>query len=220
LRGAFANTAILYNSANFSIPVVVLAYGAMAADAKAVQIVVAACQGLAAYTIGAFIAAAGSGPIGRAMTGVLKLPYIYALLLAVVLKQAGIDGQALGRVTILYEPLDIINGAYVPMALMTLGAQMARVRVVRAPLDLALSVAARLVAGPLIGLLLVWAMGLEGLLAEVLMIGVSAPSAIASVVVAIEFKNRPDFAASAVFLSTLGAGVTVPLIIYLVQGHL
>jgi 5-enolpyruvylshikimate-3-phosphate synthase len=94
---------------------------------------------------------------------------------------------------------------------MTLGAQMACVRLLRAPADLALSLVLRVVAGPLIGLALVKAMGLEGLLAQVLIIGLSGPSAVASVVLAIEFKNRrADFASSAIFLSTLGAGVTVP----------
>jgi predicted permease len=103
------------------------------------------------------------------------------------------------------------------MALMTLGAQMACVRLVRAPLDLALSMGLRLIAGPLLALALVRIMGVEGLLAQVLIIGAAGPSAVASAVVAIEFKNRPDFAASAVLLSTLGAGVTVPVVIFLVQ---
>jgi hypothetical protein len=181
---------------------------------------VAACQGFAAYTVGAFLAAAGAGSVGHAMVKVFKLPFLYALLAAIVMKQVGLDGEALKRVTIVWQPLTIISGAYVPMALMTLGAQMACVRLVRAPVDLALAVVTRLVLGPLLGLALVKLMGLEGLLAQVLVIGVAAPSAVAGVVLAIEFKNRPDFAASAVFLSTLLAGVTVPLVIFLAQTFL
>ena len=223
LRGTFANTAILYNSANFSMPVMALAFGAIPGQetyAVAVQAVVAACQGFAAYTVGAFLAAAGAGSVGHAMVKVFKLPFLYALLAAIVMKQVGLDGEALKRVTIVWQPLTIISGAYVPMALMTLGAQMACVRLVRAPVDLALAVVTRLVLGPLLGLALVKLMGLEGLLAQVLVIGVAAPSAVAGVVLAIEFKNRPDFAASAVFLSTLLAGVTVPLVIFLAQTFL
>ena len=103
---------------------------------------------------------------------------------------------------------------------MTLGAQMARVQIVRAPVDLALAVVGRLIVGPLVGLGLVLAMGLHDTLAQVLVVGIAGPTAIASVVVAIEFKNRPDFASSAVFLTTLGAGLTVPLVIFLVQTFL
>jgi hypothetical protein len=223
LTGAFANTSVLYNSANFSMPVMALAFGfdpTKETYAVAVQAVVAACQGFAAYTVGAFIAAAGAGPVRHAMIKVFRLPFIYALLAAVVLKQFGIDGKALERVAILSKPVTIICGAYVPMALMTLGAQMARVKVIGAPLDLALSAAVRLALGPVLGLALVKLMHLEGLLAQVLIIGVAAPSAVASVVVAIEFRNRPDFASSAVFLSTLLAGITVPLVIFLVQSFL
>jgi len=182
---------------------------------------VAACQGFAAYTLGALIAAGGSGPIRHTMVKVFRLPLIYALAVAMVFLQFGVDARTLEKVTVLWKPITLICGAYVPVALMTLGAQIACVRLLRAPVDLVLSLALRLVAGPLVGFALVKALGLEGLLAQVLIIGVSGPSAVASVVVAIEFKNRrPDFASSAVFLSTLGAGVTVPTVIFLVLTYL
>lgn len=220
MRGAFANTAILYNSANFAIPVMALAFSfdpVQETYAVAVQVVVATCQGLAAYTIGAFVAAAGSGTVRHAMVKALRLPFIYALAAALLLKHFGIVAGDLEQATIFWKPATLISGAYIPMALMTLGAQMACVKVVRVPVDLALAVFVRLMIGPLAGLALVKVMGLEGLLAQILIIGASGPSAVASAVVAIEFKNRPDFASSAVFLSTLVAGVSVPLVIFLVQ---
>jgi malate permease and related proteins len=217
MRGAFATTVILYNSANFAIPVIALAFPESQAYAVSVQVIVAACQGVAAYTIGAFIAAAGSGPVGHAALKALRIPFLYALLLAVGLQQFGVGPEAMSRVSILWQPITLIAPAYVPMALMTLGAQMARVRLVRAPVDLGLSLLLRLAVGPLLGLGLVKVMGLDGSLAQVLVIGVAAPTAIASAVVAIEFKNRPDFAASAVVLSTLAAAATVPVVIFLAQ---
>lgn len=223
LRGAFINTAILYNSANFAIPVMDLAFGfdeTQRTFAVAAQVVVGAVQGLGAYTIGAFIAAAGSGNVGHAAAKVFRLPFIYALILVLILKGLGLRSEHLQQVTILWKPATIIGGAYVPIALMTLGAQMATVRLVRAPVDLTLSTVLRLAVGPVLALGLVKAMGIEGILAQVLVIGASGPTAVASAVVAIEFRNRPDFAASAVFLSTLGAGVTVPVIIFLVQSFL
>jgi hypothetical protein len=223
MRGAFANTSILYNSANFAIPVIALAFTMTPQEneyAVAVQVIVGACQGLAAYVLGAFLAAAGSGPIGHAALKVFRIPFIYALLAALVLKHFGLGETDLEKVKILWTPVTLIAPAYVPVALMTLGAQMARVKLVRAPVDLALAVVGRLVVGPLIGLALVMLMGLHGTLAQVLVVGIAGPTAIASVVVAIEFKNRPDFAASAVFLTTLGAGLTVPLVIFLVQAFL
>jgi hypothetical protein len=220
LRGVFANTAILYNSANFAIPVMTLAFSLDPADktyAVAVQVVVAACQGLAAYTLGAFLAAAGAGPVGHAVWRVFRLPFIYTLAAALILKGLGLNGDVLRNAPILWEPANYISQAYVPMALMALGAQLASVRLVHARLDLGLAAALRLIAGPLLGLALVKVMGVGGLLAQVLIIGSAGPSAVASAVVAIEFRNRPDFAASAVLLSTLGAAVTVPIVIFLVQ---
>ena len=220
LRGAFANTAILYNSANFGIPVMALAFSidpARESYAVGVQIVVAACQGFVAYTLGAFLAAAGAGGVSHAVRKVWRLPFAYALGVALVLKWLGVDADSLRRIHILWKPLALVCDAYVAVALMTLGAQMANVRLVQAPLDLVLSMVLRLAAGPLIGLALVKVMGLEGLLAQILIIGAAGPSAVSSAVVAIEFKNRPDFAAGAVLLSTLAAALTVPIVIFLAQ---
>lgn len=223
LRGAFLNSAILYNSANFAIPVMSLAFAAspeVQADAVAVQSIVAVCQGLAAYILGAFIAAAGSGPVGRAVRRVFGMPYLYALLLAFVFKAVGADAAALKRVTIVWEPLTVLSAGYVPFALMALGAQLSSVRVVRLPVDIGLVTAIRLLIGPLLGLGLVWLMGVTGTLAQILVIGVGGPTAVASAVVAFEFKNRPDFASSAVLVSTLAAGLTVPIVIFLVRNFL
>jgi malate permease and related proteins len=220
LRGAFANTIILYNSANFAIPVMALAFTLTPEEnthAVAIQVIVGVCQGVAAYVLGAFLAAAGSGPVRHAAMKVFRIPFIYAVVAALVLKHFGIDEKALAGVTILWKPVSLIAPAYVPIALMTLGAQMACVKLVRAPVDLGLAFVGRLVVGPLVGLGLVMCMGLQGTLGQVLVIGVAGPTAIASVVVAIEYRNRPDFASSAVFLSTLGAGLSVPLIIFLAQ---
>jgi hypothetical protein len=225
LRGSFINSAILYNSANFAIPVMALAYSSFDPDtmayAVAIQAIVAACQGFAAYTVGALIAAGGSGPVRHTMAKALRLPLIYALVAAMLLLRLGVNARTLESVTVLWKPVMLICGAYVPVALMALGAQMACVRLLRAPVDLILSLVLRLAAGPLVGLALVKMMGLEGLLAQVLIIGISGPSAVASVVLAIEFKNRrADFASSAIFLSTLGAGVTVPAVIFFVLTYL
>jgi hypothetical protein len=220
LRGAFTNSVILYNSANFGIPVMALTFSFTPEQqtyAVAVQIIVAACQGTAAYTVGALIAAAGSGGVGRAMKQVLRLPFIYALAAALAMKAAGLGTDALRTVPLVWKPLSIISDAYVAMALLTLGAQMGRVRLVGVPADLALSAGLRLLAAPLVGLGLVAALGLEGRLAQILVIGISGPSAVASAVVAIEFRNRADVAARAVMLSTLGAAVTVPVVIFAVQ---
>jgi len=223
LRNAFINSTILYNSANFSIPVMALVFAASEAAqdyAVAVQSLVAVCQGLAAYTIGAFVAASGCEPPHRAIRKALRLPFAYALLAALVLKRLGVEATSLEKIAVVWKPLAFTAGAYVPMALTTLGAQMARVKVVRAPADLALATAVRLLVGPLLGWVLVLLLGLEGPLAQILVIGTAAPSAVASAVVAIEFKNRPDFASSAVFITTLGAAVTVPAVIFLAQTFL
>jgi len=76
----------------------------------------------------------------------------------------------------------------------------------------------RLLAGPVIGLGLIYAFGLTGFLAQMLLISTASPTAVNCMLLCMEFENHPDYAARAVFYSTLLSPLTVTLVIYLAQG--
>jgi hypothetical protein len=84
----------------------------------------------------------------------------------------------------------------------------------------ALSVFLRLLIGPAVGVALVYAMGLRGHLAEMLVISTSTPTAVNCMLLCLEFDNHPDFAAKAVLYSTVLSPVTVTLAIFLAQSGL
>jgi hypothetical protein len=78
-----------------------------------------------------------------------------------------------------------------------------------------MSVVLRLLAGPVVGLGLIFMMGLQGFLAQMLLISTSSPTAVNCMMICLEFDNHPDYAAKAVFYSTLISPVTVTLVIFL-----
>ena len=59
--------------------------------------------------------------------------------------------------------------------------------------------------------------GISGVVAQVMVICAAAPSAVNTVLLAIEYRSDPEFASQTVFLSTLLSALTMPVVIALVQ---
>jgi len=94
---------------------------------------------------------------------------------------------------------------------------MATLRSHRLSRALLLALLLRLCAGPLLGFLLVWLLGIRGFLAPAIVVSTSFPTAVNSALLAMEFDNEPDFAAASVFYSTLLSAITVSFVIFAVR---
>jgi hypothetical protein len=237
-RNALVMTTIYYNSGNFGLPLQELAFGSGAAGALAVsrQVFVMVTQNFTSFTIGVGLAAGGRRRQSwrRNLVHVARLPPVYALLAAVATIQVrGLLGEHAAGVgdalAPFWQTLTYVRNAFIGVALLTLGAQLGTVRrdgaggsgagsARRYPV--ALSVLLRLLVGPAIGLGLVYALGLRGSLAQMLLISTASPTAVNCMLLCLEFDNHPAFAARAVLYSTLLAPVTVTLVVYLAQSGL
>jgi predicted permease len=80
-----------------------------------------------------------------------------------------------------------------------------------------LSSLCRLIISPLLALLIIIALGLEGLTAQALLIASAFPTSRNSALLALEYKNQPEFAAQTVLVSTLLSSLTVTIIVYVAQ---
>jgi predicted permease len=116
-----------------------------------------------------------------------------------------------------WQAIQYIRDAFVAVALVTLGAQVALLKDTMNKYPVALSVCIRLLVGPAVGLGLIWLFGLHGLLAQVLLISTATPSAVNTMLLCLQFDNHPDFAARAVVYSTLLSPITVTLVIFLAK---
>ena len=209
MKRALTASVIFYNSGNYGIPVAQLAFGGAALPLQ-VQAAMVMLQNITTFTVGVFIMAGGRGARRRdTLLEIFKLPMIYVLALAAIMRYFG------------WAPLPPINtalhfvaDALVPIAVVTLGAQMAGLKAPKFGRDLSLSLILRLVAAPILGFVLVWALGIKGLLGQSLMVSTCFPTAVNSALLALQFENEPEFAAAAVFYSTLVSVFTVSATIY------
>ena len=124
----------------------------------------------------------------------------------------GVDPK--GFETIL-SSMDILGSGLVPLALVTLGAQLANTKFSFKLPRVYISNVMRLIISPIIAFGLTQLMGLHGIVGQVLVICSAAPTAVNSVLIALEYDNEPDYAAQAIFTSTIFSSFTVTLVIYL-----
>ena len=212
MKRALTASVIFYNSGNYGIPVAQLAFGGATLPLQ-VQAAMVMLQNITTFTVGVFLMAGGRGGRRRdTLLEVFKLPMVYVLVLAGAMRYFGLVPPAP-----LNTALHFLADALVPVAVVTLGAQMAGLPVPRFGRALSLSLGLRLVAAPIIGFVLVWALGIKGLLGEALMVSTCFPTAVNSALLALQFENEPEFAAAAVFYSTVVSTLTVSATIYLAR---
>lgn len=212
LRRAITASVMFYNSGNYGIPVAQLAFPGMALPLQ-VQAAIVMMQNISNFTIGLALVAGGRGGRKRdTLIEIFKLPMVYVLVVAWLMRTFGIAPPAP-----LNTALHWLSSALVPVAVVTLGAQMAGLKAPPLSAALAFSLLSRLVFAPVLGFVTVWMLGIQGELAQALVISTAFPTAVNSALLALEYDNEPEFAAAAVFYSTLISSVTVSAVIYASQ---
>lgn len=213
-RQSLSLATMFYNSGNYGLPLVALAFGQ---QATAVQIYVLATMNVSTYTVGLFLAQShGETEVShrKALMKVLRQPTLYALLLGVLCKTFDAPVQA---ITWLWEPLDLIQAGLIGFALVTLGVQMSQTRPApfRAPLWSALAL--RLAIAPALAIPLAVAFGFPKEVAASLILSAAAPTAVNTALLAHEFGGDLSFSTSAVYYSTLASMMTTTLLVYLLK---
>lgn len=208
-KTAFINSVCFYNSGNFSIPLIQLLY----ADdfALSVQFINMTVQNFLTSTVGIFNSNFGKMNFKKAIIEVLKVPMIYGVLAAFILK-----GLKVPIWNPIWTSLDSLGSGLVPVALITLGAQLAQTKLSFKVAKVYVATFYRLLLSPVIAFLVVLLLGMKGIPAQVLIISSAAPTAVNAVLLAIEYKNDPEFVSQTIFLSTLLSTVTVSTVIYFV----
>jgi predicted permease len=208
ITGSFINSVSYYNSGNYTIPLLQLLFNNPLAIS--VQIIVMVVQNLLMSTFGILTSNAANKSLGRAILDSFKAPMMYSIVTALILRSFGISVWKP-----VWNSVEIISQALVPMALITLGAQLAETEVNLKSSKVYLSNTLRLVISPLLAWMFATMLNLHGLVAQVIIICAAAPTAVNTVILAIEYDNEPDFSSQAVFSSTVISAVTVSVVIYL-----
>ncbi|MBC7783140.1 MAG: AEC family transporter [Burkholderiales bacterium] len=230
---AVALAVMFYNSGNYGLPLAELAYPSGVTDGGkdggAVQAFVLMTQNLLTFTVGLAIAAsAHSGFAWTVVKRVGRLPMIPALLAGLACKMwlAGDADRVLP--VIIAKPAQYIAAALVPLALATLGAQLAsnprwpRWKPVSVVLVLRLIFGPIQMAGLLYGLhLLGWApldlWGPRGWPAELMILTAAVPTAVNTLLMTLELDGDTNLAADCVFWTTICSCFTIPVWLYVLR---
>lgn len=196
-------SSIVFNAGNFGIPLAERAYGRQGGE---VQSLILMAGNLTIWALG-YLMLSGARHGGRAaIMGFARTPLFAALLLGLAVKASGVTMPGPLRYT-----LELLAAGLVPLALVTLGAQLAQRT--RAPhWGRVLPVAALKMLGlPLVMTGVVFALGLWPWPGAMLILAASAPTAVNTLLLSLELEGDSALAADCVFVTTLASAVTVTI---------
>jgi predicted permease len=203
----------IFNAGNFGIPVAVRAFGEAGGAVQALVVMVA---NLSLWGVGYGVMATMAGRGARsAVIGYLKLPMVYCLIAAFILRGLKVTLPE----PLIYSARTIANGL-IPLALITLGAQLshqaARGRTWPKWRVVLPVVALKLFVLPAVMALICILLHLWPWPGAMLIVAAAGPTAVNTLLLAIEQKGDIELAAECVFWTTLLSGLSVTLILYLV----
>jgi hypothetical protein len=203
--------ATIFNAGNFGIPVAERAFGK---EGGAIQALIVMISNLSLWGMGAVVVnALSGGSFKEAARSYLKLPMVYMMLSALGMKALGVRLPEF-----VASPLHQIADALVPVALLTLGMQLAQQG--RAPRWKVLTpvILLKLVALPLVAAAVVVALGMwPHLTGQVVIVAAAGPTAVNTMLLTMEQKGDVALAAECVFWTTIFSVVTVMLILAVVM---
>lgn len=195
-------SSVVFNAGNFGIPVAIRAFGPQGGAVQALIVMVA---NLSLWGIGYCLMATLTGRgLGDAIKGYLRLPMVYMVIAAFALRGLNVKLPE----PVLYS-LKLLADGLVPLALVTLGAQLAqqarwpRWRYVLPVLFLKLILLPVVTAG-----VVLW-FGLWPWPGAALILAAAAPTAVNTLLLALDQKGDVELAAECVFWATLLSAVTV-----------
>jgi predicted permease len=211
LQRAMTSAVIFYNAGNYGVPAAQLAFGAAGIG---VQAIVMMLQNTTNFTIGLGLHAGAKSGVGKRDTlrAIWRLPMLQTLIVALLWRWSG---QPIPHP--LLTAVHYLSDGLVPIALVTLGAQMATLKSFRLDLPIVVTLVLRLIIAPLLAFGLARLMQMPLALTQSLVVAASFPVAVNSALLAIEYDNEPDYSSAVVFYSTLLSVVTVSGTIFLMR---
>lgn len=206
---ALKNGVSLMNSGNYGLPVSQLVFSTSPTGVS-VQIIVLVIQNLLTYTYGLYNLISVSKSLVDILRELLRLPIIYALILAVILKS--FDASLPNFMLV---PIEQLAGGFAAVALILLGMQLESIQLKAFHKVIGWGVFGRLVISPAVALILIYALGLEGVIAQSLLIASAFPTSRNTATLALEYDVEPELTAQLVLYSTLLSSLTVTFVIYL-----
>jgi predicted permease len=201
-------TTMFANTGNYGLPLVSFAFGEQALSYAGIYF---ATTTLLFYTLGVFLASLGHMSFKEALLGLLKIPTLYAVLLAVLINALSIQIP-----TPVSRAVELAAGGSIPLMLILLGVQLTSLEFSDNQRALQLSVGLRLIVAPLVALLFAALFGLQTLPRQASVTEASMPGMVSATVLATEYNLDTRLVTAVIFISTLLSPLTLtPLLVFL-----
>lgn len=209
LVAAYVLIAAFGNVGNFGLPVIRFKLGEEALLAASVYFLIANTFG---FVVGVMAATWRKGTNRwSALWAAFSTPGVAAVVPAFLVNWLHIP------VPIFVErSVGLMAEALIPVMLLTLGIQLAAMGRPRIERHVVAVSAVRLLAGPLVAVLVAAVMGLSGIARDAGIIQASMPAAVLTSLIALEHDLLPDFVTTVVLFSTLASAVTLTLVLAVV----
>ena len=183
------------NAGNLGLPITQLAFGE---ETLAWATVFFSTMALAANSAGAWIAGLGRTNAGRSLLGLVRVPAVYAIPLALVLRAEGVSLPPL-----LALPVGLLAAATIPSMLLLLGMQLGRNGRPTRPLLLGMTAFLRLVVSPALAWVFAGLFRLPPAAAQAGILEAAMPSAVLASILASQYDVEPEFVSGAILLTTV-----------------
>jgi predicted permease len=203
--------AMFYNSGNYGIPLMALAFPGLG---PVMQVFIVLTQNISTFTVGLMLAASTQHRGWRVALPMLRQISLWAIVAAFTVRLLHLPVQG---VRWIWVPLQYVSDSLVALALVTLGVQLSQTRARQSLSRIGWALGLRLLIAPLLAIALVPVFGFKGEEATIMIVSSSFPTAVNTALIAHEFKADAQFAAAAVFYTTLFSMFTVTVLIALLH---
>lgn len=208
-RDVFSLGAVFSNAGNYGIPLCIVAFGEEYVGALGLYIVT---QNVLSFTFGVWLFQKEDDGVLDVLRALAKVPVIHAVVLAFVMRWLDLD-----LLEALHRPLDLLADGLVPVALLTLGAQLSRSVVsVKNVAPLSVLAVLRLGVAPALAFALAPLFGFPPPISSLLIVASGLPVAVNVYILAAEYKQDEALASQAIFWTTLLSAATVSVLLAIV----
>jgi hypothetical protein len=218
---ALVLVSVFTNVGNYGIPLAEFAFG-LVGRATAVLFLVA--QNVMMYTVGVYVASRGDErAIRDAVETIFRLPLVYAVVAGGAVRLFNVVPAADGT---FMRTIGLTGEAAIPIMLLILGIELARMDPQRAFTHAGTATALKLLVAPLVGLVVMFLLGFENpVVARVFVLACATPTALTPLMLTIEFTDVPlsseltvpEYVSAVIFATSIVGVVLLTGLIVLLQ---
>jgi len=200
-------TSVFGNVGNFGLAIAAFAFGERALPVAGIAFVTVNAIGI---MIGVGLATSRTDPWWRAVGRAVTTPLVLAVIPALAVNVTDTSLPLW-----LNRPVTLLADALIPVMLLTLGIQLARMKRPSRVGSALVPITLKLVVSPAVAFAAVALVGLSGVGGQVVVLQAAMPAAVFTSLIALEHDLEADFVTSVVLVGTLLSVVTIPIVIRL-----